>query len=120
MRKVLALLLGLSVTAIVLAAQTHINMDEKTAKDSLTLTSNLKVGSTMIGAGEYAVQCDTRSITFTRKSDKVKVVEVPCKGKLMPTRSDQTVLHTSTDPVTGERVLDRFYLRGSNVEHVFK
>lgn len=120
MRKVLALLVGLFVTAIVLAAQTHSNMDEKTAKDSLTLTSNLKIGSTTIGPGEYAVQCDTRTITFTRKSDKVKAAEVPCKGTLMPGRSEQTVLHTSTDPRTGERVLDRFYLRGSNVEHVFK
>jgi hypothetical protein len=37
----------------------------------------------------------------------------------MPDRSDTTILHTSTDS-TGTRVLDRFYLRGSNVEHVFK
>ena len=120
MRKILALLIGLFVTAIVLAAQTHNNMNEKTAKDSVTLTSNLKIGSTTIGPGEYDVQCDTRTITFTRKSDKVKAAEVPCKGTLMRDRADQTILHTSTDKVTGERVLDRFYLRGSNVEHVFK
>jgi hypothetical protein len=119
MRKPLAVLLGMFVAAIVLAAQTHSNMDEKTAKDSLTLTSNLKVGSTVIGPGEYAVVCDTKRITFTRKSDKVNVAEVPCKGTLMSAKSDHTILHTSTD-ATGLRVLDRFYLRGSNVEHVFK
>jgi len=119
MRKPLAVLLGMVVAAIVLAAQTHSNMDEKTAKDSLTLTSNLQVGSTVIGPGEYTVVCDTKTITFTRKSDKVKSAEVPCKGTLMPTRADRTILHTSTD-ATGMRVLDRFYLRGSNVEHVFK
>ena len=119
MRKPLAVLLGLFVAAIVLAAQTHSNMEEKTAKDSVTLTSDLKVGSTVIGPGEYTVVCDTKTITFTRKSDKVKSAEVPCKGTLMPTRADRTVLHTSTDP-SGTRVLDKFLLRGSNVEHVFK
>ena len=51
MRRPLAVLLGMFVAAIVLAAQTHSNMDEKTAKDSLTLTSNLKVGPTVIGPG---------------------------------------------------------------------
>ena len=119
MRRPLAVLLGMFVAAIVLAAQTHSNMDEKTAKESLTLTSNLKVGSTVIGPGEYTVVCDTKRITFTRKSDKVNVAEVPCKGTLMPAKADTTILHTSTDS-TGTRVLDRFYLRGSNVEHVFK
>ena len=119
MRRPLAVLLGIFVAAIVLAAQTHSNMDEKNAKDSLTLTSNLKVGPTVVGPGEYTVVCDTKKITFIRKSDKVNVVEVPCKGTLMPAKSDTTILHTSTDS-TGLRVLDRFFLRGSNVEHVFK
>ena len=36
MRRPLAVLLGMFVAAIVLAAQTHSNMDEKTAKESLT------------------------------------------------------------------------------------
>jgi hypothetical protein len=119
MRKVLAGLIGLFVAAVVLAAQTHDNLDERTAKDSVTLTSNLKVGPTVLGPGEYTVQCNTKTITFTRKSDKVKSAEVPCKGTLMPHKADHTVLHTSTD-ANGLRVLDRFLLRGSNVEHVFK
>ena len=119
MRKPLAVLLGMVVAGIVLAAQTHSNTDEKTAKDSLTLTSNLKVGPTVIGPGEYTVQCDTKKMTFTRKSDKANVAEVPCKGTLMSHKAEHTVLHTNTD-VTGTRVLDRFFLRGSNVEHVFK
>lgn len=119
MRKILPVLAGLFVATVVLAAQVHDNMEEKTAKDSLTLTSNLKIGTTVIGPGEYTVQCNTKTVTFTRKSDKVKSAEVPCKGMLMPDRADTTVLHTSTDR-HGLRVLDKFYLRGSNVEHVFK
>jgi hypothetical protein len=119
MRKPLAVLLGMTVATVVLAAQTHSNLEEKNAKDSLTLTSNLKVGSTVLGPGEYSVQCDTKTITFTRKSDKVKSAELPCKGTLMPNKADSTVLHTSTDKA-GMRVLDKFFLRGSNVEHVFK
>ena len=119
MRRPLAVLLGMFAAAIVLAAQTHSNTDEKAAKDSLTLTSNMKVGPTTIGPGEYTVVCDTKRITFIRKSDKANVAEVPCNGTLMSHKSEHTVLHTSTDK-TGLRVLDRFYLRGSNVEHVFK
>ena len=119
MRKPLAVLLGLTVATIALAAQTHNNLDEKIAKDSLTLTANLKIGTSVLGPGDYSVQCDTKTISFTRKSDKVKSVEVPCKGKLTPDKAQSTVLHTSTD-AWGMRVLDKLYLRGSNVEHVFK
>jgi len=119
MRKPLALLVGLTVATVVLAAQTHDNLDEKIAKDSLTLTENLKVGTSVLGPGDYTVQCDTKTVTFTRKSDKVKAVEVPCKGKLTPNKAESTVLHTTTDAF-GMRVLDKFFLRGSNVEHVFK
>lgn len=119
MRKLVAGLIGLFVAVVVLAAQTHNNLNEKVAKDSLTLTSNLKVGQTVLGPGEYSVRCDTKTITFTRKSDKVKSAEVPCKGTEMSHKADQTVIHTITD-TTGTRVLDRFYLRGSNVEHTFK
>ena len=119
MRKILPPLIGLFVAGVVLAAQTHRNTDEKVAKDSLTLTSNLKIGSTVIGPGDYTVQCDTKRITFTRKSDKVKSADLPCEGTLLSHKAEQTALHTSTNR-NGERVLDRLYLRGSNVEHVFK
>lgn len=119
MRKILPALIGLFAAGVVLAAQTHMNTEERVAKDSLTLTSNLKVGPTVIGPGEYTVQCDTKRITFTRKSDKVKAADLPCEGKLMSEKADHSVLHTSTDR-NGQRALDRLYLRGSNVEHTFK
>ena len=118
MRKLLALVIG-AAFATVLAAQTHDNQIEKSAKDSVTLTSNLKVGPTVIGPGDYRVVCDTRTITFIRKSDNTKVVEAPCKGKMLPESTKDTTLLTSTD-ASGTRVLDKMYLRGSNVEHVFR
>ena len=119
MRKLLALVLGAAFVTVVLAAQTHDNQTEKTAKDSITLTDNLKVGSTVLGPGEYRVVCDTKTVTFTRKSDNVKALEVPCKGTELSAKSETTILHTSLDRA-GVRVLDKLYLRGSNVEHTFK
>ena len=119
MRKLLALVLGAAFVTVVLAAQTHDNQTEKTAKDSITLTDNVKVGSTVLGPGEYRVVCDTKTVTFTRKSDNVKSLEVPCKGNLLATKTTATVMHTSVDS-SGVRVLDKLYLRGSNVEHTFK
>jgi hypothetical protein len=109
----------MAVATLALAAQTHENQDERLAKDSVTLTADLKVGTTMLSPGEYAVQCDTKVVTFTRKDNNKKVVEMPCKGTMLPKKVESTVLHTSTN-AAGERVLDKFFLRGSNVEHVFR
>jgi hypothetical protein len=119
MRKVLAAVIGLFGVVVVLSAQTHDNTYEKIAKDSLTLTSNLKIGPTVIGPGEYTVQCDTKFITFTRKSDKVRSARVPCEGKLMADKAPHTQLHVRTDE-RWMRVLEHLHLRGSNVEHTFK
>ncbi len=119
MRKLPALLLGIAFVTVVLAAQTHDNQDERMAKDSITLTADLKVGTTVLAPDDYGVMCDTKTITFTRKSDNKKALEVTCKGTLMPKKAESSVLHTTTDR-SGVRVLDKFFLRGSNVEHVFK
>jgi hypothetical protein len=119
MRKFLALVIGFGFVTVILAAQTHDNRIEKAVKDSVTLTSNLKVGPTVIGPGDYRVVCDTRTITFTRKSDGSKAVEVPCKGAFMAEKAKSTTLYMSVDS-SGARVLDKLYLRGSNIEHTFK
>jgi hypothetical protein len=119
MRKSLAVLVGMAVATLALAAQTHDNQTERLAKDTVTLTADLKVGTTTLSPGEYAVRCDTKVVSFTRKDNNKKVVEMPCKGTMLSKKADSTVLHTSTN-AAGERVLDKFLLRGSNVEHVFK
>ncbi len=119
MRKFVALLIGFGFVTAALVAQTHDNLTEKTAKDSITLTDNLKIGSTVLGPGEYRVVCDAKTVTFTRKSDKVTSLEVPCKGTTLAVKSETTVMHTSLDR-SGVRVLDKLHLRGSNVEHTFK
>jgi hypothetical protein len=119
MRKFAALLIGFAFVTGALVAQTHDNMTEKTGKETVTLASDLKVGSVLLKAGEYRVFCDTKTVTFASTADGKPVLEVPCKGALMSAKSDVTTMSTSLDK-TGVRVLDKLTIRGSNVEHVFK
>ena len=139
MKKVLLLAAGFVSVVAVLTAQDHNNMNEKTAKDVIVFSSNVWVGTGLLMAGEYRVVCDRRKITFTRlvaardqefmngldpvtrqhvMSPK-KWLEVECKGPELGEPSQDTRAQTKTD-ADGFRYLDKLYLRGSTVEHVFK
>lgn len=118
MRKSLFVALGVLLAAGILAAQTHDNLTEKTVKTDITLPTNTQVGSEMLAAGQYRVVCDTKEVTFIRQSDNKHVLTVPCQGKHLDKPADETLAYTSVD-ASGVTVLDRLYLQGSNVEHVF-
>src|SRR5437016_5405818 len=104
MRKLLSLAVGFLFAGGLVWGQTHDNMTEKAVKDVIVFTSDVKVGATILPAGEYRVMCDTKKITFARlvaakdqeskdlldpitrvqvidHTGAVKVLEVPCKGR---------------------------------------
>ncbi len=118
--------------------QTHDNAMEKKATDVVMFTTDVRVGTTVLKAGEYKVECDTKTMTFTRLVSgkdqewantldpverlavlkSAKALEIACKGKLLSAPSDSTVMQITTDK-DGVRTLDKLLLHGSNVEHVF-
>lgn len=130
----IALVLGTGIAA----AQTHENMKEAAVKDTVVFSTDVKVGATLLKAGEYRVECDRDTIKFfllvdAKDKDRIaqltpveqslqigkgkKILEAPCKGK------DLSEVRKATQAVISEKngqfVLDTLYLRGSNVEHVF-
>jgi hypothetical protein len=106
-------------------AQTHSNMIEKKVTDEFTIPSDIMVGTHLLKAGDYRVSCDTKKISFSlitvrsgRDSYLTKVLEVECQGKELPARRENTELVMPPNK-EGIPVLEKLYLRGSNVEHVF-
>lgn len=139
MRKPLLVTLGLLFAIGTLVAQTHDNNVEKKASDVVLFTTDVRVGATVLKAGEYRVTCDTKKVTFIKQMsakdqewintlDPVerlavqkseKALEMPCLGKDTGAKAEQTIIQLG--PVTdGVRPLDKLYLRGSTIEHVFK
>jgi hypothetical protein len=125
MRKLLALVIGALLVGAVVTAQTHNNMIEKKVSDEITIPADVKVGTHILKAGDYRVSCDTKTITFSlitvrsgRDSYLTKVLEAPCEGKELAARRENTELVMPND-TDGVPVLEKLYLRGSNIEHVF-
>lgn len=138
MRKSLLVTLGLVLMVGTLVAQTHDNMNEKKVGDVILFTTDVRVGATVLKAGEYRVACDTKKVTFTRQAlakdqewlntlDPVerlnvqksqKALEVPCLGRDVGAKAENTVIQLGTEK-DGVRTLEKLYLRGSNIEHVF-
>lgn len=125
MRKSLALVLGVLLVGAVVIAQTHNDMTEKKVSDEFSIPSDIRVGTHLLKAGDYRVSCDTKTITFSlitvrsgRDRYLTKVLEVPCEGKELPARRENTEL--VIPPNKGDvPVLEKLYVRGSNIEHVF-
>ncbi len=111
-------LLGLAVVflAAVVLAQDHQNTAEKAVKETITLSSDTKVGTQILKAGDYRVTCDRETISFLDSGGHT-VLKTKCKGAEVSAPSDRTELHISD--VSGVRVLTMLVLKGSNVEHVF-
>lgn len=129
MRKSLSLAIGLLLVGAVVFAQTvtHENMKEKKASDEVSLSADVKVGNVLLKAGRYRIACDSKTIKFTLLTagagqgnfiNETKVLEVPCQGKQLDARRENTELAMPVGQ-DGVRVLERLYLKGSNVEHVF-
>ena len=75
-------------------------------------------GNQMLQPGAYRVACNGSEVTFSRVSDDTTVLTLPCKGKEMDKRAENTELHTTLNE-KGARVVDKLLIRGSIVEHVF-
>jgi hypothetical protein len=137
MRKPLLVAVGLLLMAGALIAQ-HNNVNEKRVTDVVLFTSDVQVGTHVLKAGEYRVACDTKKVTFTRQvlakdqewintldpverlavQKSEKALEVPCLGKDLGTKAEHTIIELGA-PKDGVRLLDKLYLRGSSIEHVF-
>lgn len=139
MRKSITVALGVLLAGSFVFAQSHDNVTEKSAKDVVTFTSDIRVGTVVLIAGEYKIACDTKTITFTRliagskdqeqkdlldpmsraqQVSNTKALEVPCKGAHLSEKVKTTVAEVAVDK-NGVKYLDKLLLRGSNVEHVF-
>jgi hypothetical protein len=116
MRNVFLLGLAVVLTTAVVLAQDHQNTNEKTVKETITFSTDTKVGTQILKAGEYRVTCDRETISF-RDSDGKTVLKTKCKGAELSAPSDHSELHTLD--VGGARVLTKLLLKGSNVEHEF-
>ena len=138
MRQSILVTLGLMLGAGVAAAQTHHGINEVAVKETVVFATDVKVGATVLRAGEYRVECDGENMKFillvaAKDADRVaqltpverslvvgpgkKVLEVPCKGRALsePRKATEAMLLEKNGVFT----LDVLYLRGSNVEHVF-
>lgn len=129
MRQSLSLALGLLLTTGLLLAQDHNNATEKIAKSDVTFTSDIRVGTQTLKAGDYKVVCDSKMVTFSRidhpaagdtsgRDKIVKVLEAPCKGKELKSAAESTLVQTNVDK-SGVRYLETLLLKGSTIEHVF-
>ncbi len=118
MRKFLTIVAALAVATVVSAAQ-HLNTIETPVKGTLTVNSDVLLGSTVLPAGTYNYKCDRENITFANPASGKTVVRVPCEGKTLPAPSKTTMMHVAND-ASGRKIVTKLLLQGSNVEHVFK
>jgi hypothetical protein len=125
MRKLGMFVVGLLAAGALLSTQASAAAKAKEFKDQVTLSADLKVGSTVLKAGDYQVASDGSKITFKelvrsvddsaqRVNTKFKAVSVPCQTKPLSTKSASTQLDTAVDP-SGGTVLKGVTIRGSDV-----
>lgn len=118
MKKMWIVLIALALCTGTLAAQAVGHEREKKASDEITISQPIMIGGQTLAPGKYKVSCDEKEVTFTRVSNSEKVLTLPCKGKEMVKKSENTEIHSSMNSA-GVRVVDKLLIRGSNVEHVF-
>lgn len=118
MKKMFALMIALALCTGILAAQVVGHEREKKASDEISISQPIMIGGQTLAPGKYRVSCDEKEVTFTRVSNNEKILTLPCKGKEMAKKAENSEIHTSLNPA-GARVVDKLLIRGSNVEHVF-
>ena len=108
------------------ATQAPLAAKAKTVKDQVSISSDLKVGSTVLKAGDYQVTSDGKTVTFqelvpsvdnsAQRVDKnFKPVSVPCSTKPLDKKSAHTQLDTAD--AGGSTVLRGLTIRGSDVSY---
>lgn len=96
----------------------HKNAIEPAVKTELTLPSDVVIGTCLIKAGTYVVACDKEIVSFTLKLTNEKVLTVPCDGPMMKEPAKETRAVYEMQP-SGYLVMEKLYLKGNNVEHIF-
>jgi hypothetical protein len=114
----LAVMVGLSVSASASQMGTHLNALEPVVKSELKIPTDVIIGTCMIRAGTYVVMCDREQVSFTVKSTGEVAVSLPCRGNAMKDKAKETLAVYEPQP-SGYIVLEKLYLKGSNIEHVF-
>jgi hypothetical protein len=117
MMKRIAMAVMILLAALPLIAQTHPIAHVKKVSDEITLSKDTRVGSVVLAAGRYRIDCDHSTLSFTNESTGNKV-DMPCLGKEMDQKAENTELYLVMDSDGGSR-LQKMYLRGSTVEHFF-
>jgi hypothetical protein len=106
--------------------QASVAAKAKTVKDEITISSDLKVGSSVLKAGSYRVESDGSKITFQHLLRSVdgnaqlvdkheQPVSVPCTTKALDKKSASTSLDTQADAAGSATVLKGVQIRGSEV-----
>lgn len=103
--------------ALPLAAQHHPIYHVKKVSDEISVSREVRVGTFILPAGQYRIDCDHTSLSFTNLSTGEKVT-MPCLGKDMAESAETTELFIVMDGDGGYR-LQKMYLKGSPVEHSF-
>lgn len=119
MRKLLSIAAVLIAASAVASAQRHLNGYEIPVKGTLTVTSNVVLGSHVLRKGDYAYRCDRHYLTFANAATGKTVLQVPCEGRELHEPVGVTAMHVRTDPY-GTKVVTKLLLKGSNIEHVFR
>ena len=119
MRKFLLITASIVIASAVAAAQMHLNSYEVPVKGTLTVTTDVTLGTATLKEGIYNYRCDRENITFANPNSGKTVLKVPCKGRELPAPSAETTMVTKTDP-SGKKVVTKLLLKGSNIEHVFQ
>jgi hypothetical protein len=119
MRKFLLIAASLVVASAVAAAQRHVNSYEVPVKGTLTVTGDVMIGTSTLKEGIYNYRCDRENITFANPNSGKTVLAVPCQGRELPAPVEVTTMVVTKD-ASGQRVVTKLLLKGSNIEHVFK
>ncbi len=113
------LLLAFAIVILVapLVAQDHVMLHPKKVSDEVFIPMDIKLGSHLLTAGKYRIDCDHVKIRFTSLSSG-KTLELPCEGNEMERSAVQTEIRLS-GAAEGGQTVEKMYLRGSPIEHVF-
>lgn len=115
---ILTLLLAVAVPMGAAQIGTHKNAVEPITVTELNVPTQVVVGSCMLPAGLYLVKCDREMVSFTLKKTGEKMVEITCKGPQM-TKPAKETRAVYVDQPSGYVVMEKLYLKGNNVEHIF-
>jgi len=118
MRKTVLISVVILIGTAFVAAQ-HLNSNEAPVKGTLTVASDVMLGTSVLPAGVYEYKCDRNNITFSKPNYGKEVLKVECKGTELAEPSPETIMVVTSNPA-GQKVVSKLLLKGSTIEHVFQ